>query len=643
MERQSTTRSGDRDGVITAAGIIAILLVGWFAYTPGLHGAFTFDDLPNLAQLQNVDDRVSAIRFVFTGKAGPTGRPLAMASFLPQADEWENGARSFLTVNLLLHLLNGALVTLLLRMLARRLGLQAAQINLVALAGGAIWLLLPILASTTLVVVQRMTLLSSAFVLAGAIGYLAARSRLDERPRAALAGMSLSLGAATALSVLCKENGALLPTLILIVEATVLKAPQPTRIWRAFVAVALVAPTALICAYLLYRGFYSEELLAMRGFSGTERVLTQALILWEYLFRAFAPLPGSILPYNDGHAIARSLADPVTLLAVAGWIVALGAAIRVRRRQPVFAFAVLWYLGAHLLESTTLPLELVFDHRNYVPLIGPAFALAYLPVALRSEYRQLGYASLGAYAALLAVVLFGTTSRMGQPDAHAAWWYEQAPASVRAATTYATQQIAAGDFDGALDSLHRFVDKQPQHGYLLIQDLNIACLLRPRGDHGERVSHLAQVLPEVAFSLTTGVMLRELLASVSRIECNGVGDGTVAALATAVMQNPSYGLNSTYSGFHHALMANIYRSQGDIASALRHIEQAAELRPSMDTTTMVVSSHVANEDYAAARLAIAAARDAAPRHPAKRFLWFHDLGELQRFVDSVETEPTGDR
>jgi len=112
------TRPGDRDRVITAAGIIGILIVGWFAYAPGLGGAFTFDDLPNLQQLQNVDDRVSAIRFVFTGKAGPLGRPLALASFLPQAGSLDEGAGAFLLFNVLLHLLNGALAVVFLRMLA---------------------------------------------------------------------------------------------------------------------------------------------------------------------------------------------------------------------------------------------------------------------------------------------------------------------------------------------------------------------------------------------------------------------------------------------------------------------------------------------------------------------------------------------
>ncbi len=46
-----------------------------------------------------------------------------------------------------------------------------------------------------------------------------------------------------------------------------------------------------------------------------------------------------------------------------------------RKKWPLFAFAVLWFFAGHALESTFLPLEYFFEHRNYLPLLGPIFAL----------------------------------------------------------------------------------------------------------------------------------------------------------------------------------------------------------------------------------------------------------------------------
>ena len=43
---------------------------------------------------------------------------------------------------------------------------------------------------------------------------------------------------------------------------------------------------------------------------------------------------------------------------------------------PVLAFAVCWFLACHLLESSALPLELVFEHRNYQASVGVWLALA---------------------------------------------------------------------------------------------------------------------------------------------------------------------------------------------------------------------------------------------------------------------------
>ena len=40
------------------------------------------------------------------------------------------------------------------------------------------------------------------------------------------------------------------------------------------------------------------------------------------------------------------------------------------RRFPLAAFGIVWFLIGHSLESTFIPLELVHEHRNYLPLLG---------------------------------------------------------------------------------------------------------------------------------------------------------------------------------------------------------------------------------------------------------------------------------
>jgi tetratricopeptide (TPR) repeat protein len=61
------------------------------------------------------------------------------------------------------------------------------------------------------------------------------------------------------------------------------------------------------------------------------------------------------------------------LLSVIAWLVVPITAWIYRKKFPVFAWAVAWFLIAHLIESTIIPLEIIFEHRMYLPSIGLSF------------------------------------------------------------------------------------------------------------------------------------------------------------------------------------------------------------------------------------------------------------------------------
>jgi hypothetical protein len=90
-----------RQNRFTLVGFCAVLAFAWFCYQPAISGAFQFDDEFNLGGLAEIDNAQSAFNFIFSGISGPTGRPLALASFALQAEQWEHGASAFLRVNIL--------------------------------------------------------------------------------------------------------------------------------------------------------------------------------------------------------------------------------------------------------------------------------------------------------------------------------------------------------------------------------------------------------------------------------------------------------------------------------------------------------------------------------------------------------------
>src|SRR5579885_3045091 len=162
-----------------AVMVTLVSIVAWLAYRRGLTGVFLFDDfanLPNLGAYGPVDNWTVFLRYITSGNADPTGRPLALLSFLVDAHNWPADPYPFKRSNVLLHLLNGALLAVLLRRLGLFTGRMSGLRNdVAAVLGAAMWLLHPLLVSTTLYVVQREAMLPTTFTLLGLIALCRAR------------------------------------------------------------------------------------------------------------------------------------------------------------------------------------------------------------------------------------------------------------------------------------------------------------------------------------------------------------------------------------------------------------------------------------------------------------------------------------
>src|SRR5690348_1597230 len=92
-------------------GLVAMLALAWWAYHPGLSGDFLFDDFANLPALGAtgpVDNWATFWRYITSGGADPTGRPLTLLSFLIDSRDWPSSPYPFKVTNVILHLVNGA-------------------------------------------------------------------------------------------------------------------------------------------------------------------------------------------------------------------------------------------------------------------------------------------------------------------------------------------------------------------------------------------------------------------------------------------------------------------------------------------------------------------------------------------------------
>lgn len=617
--------------------LAATIGIAWLCYRPALGGSFQLDDASNLGGLANVTETEAAIDFVTTGTAGPLGRPLALVTFALQADSWPDDPQAFLQFNIVLHLFNAVILAACLNLLAAAQGVEPERSRFVAAAGAGLWVMLPLLATASLLVVQRMTTLAALFTLLGILGYLVARRRLYEAPRRALIGMSVSVIAGTALAALSKESGLLLPLLLLVIEATVLdRPPIAPRTWRLWSSLFLVVPAAVVIVYLATRISYPEYVVARRGFDAGERLLTEARILWIYLHKAVVGLPARLGIYQGPPAVARSLLEPTALLATLAWIVVLVFALLGRRRTPLFAFAVLWFAAGHLLESTVIPLELYFEHRNYLPVVGPVYALACAVVTGPRMRERVGAVVVPLVVVANAFLLYSFASLWGEPSLASRYWAMRYPESVRAVTNLATYQLTEEGVPRAMQTLRDFSAAYPEHAYLHIQVVNLGCQIAPEIDRGADIARLESELTRVTFTYTAGTMLGQLFATTTVRDCPGLDATAVIRLAEALRSNPRYAGDPAYNRFHHKLLASIARHRGDFEATLAHLEDAIAHRPSSELNMMMVTSLADRGDFDRAREFIENARNAGPKHPLRSIVWHRDLDDLVAYVSALE-------
>jgi len=400
------------------AAMASLFVLTYWIYQLGFSAGFKFDDAASISGASGVHDIYSALAYMLDGRAGFLGRPLALATFLLQKDSWPNDPAEFFMVNTLIHLFNGVLIFWLSYRLARLFPADMRQPGWFSLAVTALWLTLPLHVSASLMAVQRMATLSSTFMLLGLIGYISGRMLLDKQPVRAYWLMSVSVVMGTALALLCKETGALMPLYVLVLEATLIRAAGlPADAWfKRWAMLFLGAPILLLVAYFAVSWPRLMDIYAMRSFSLPERLLTEPRILWDYLGQVLLPSRSGTGPYQDDYHVSRSLFDPlVTVIAILAWVAAAFLAWRLRRKIPVILFALLWFLAGHLIESSFIPLELYFEHRNYLPSFGLLLAATALIWSVPVKIRRLSMAVLFLMVLLRLFVLSETTHLWGHP------------------------------------------------------------------------------------------------------------------------------------------------------------------------------------------------------------------------------------
>lgn len=566
---------------------LALIALGIWAYSPGLSGDFLFDDFANLPALGAtgpVDDWPTFWRYITSGTADPTGRPLALLSFLIDGNSWPTNPYPFKRTNLILHILNGVLLgTFLWRIGCIIAPARPQRAAAAALLGSAMWTLHPFMVSTTLYVVQRQAMLPATFTLLALHGWLRGRQLLARgSSNRANMYMLASVGIGTPLALLSKGNGILLPTLIGVVEIGTLRswpAPPHPRQLTQMRALLLLAPTLLVSSYLIYRiPSAMEATPTFRPWTLGERLLTQPRILLDYLNLLLVPRPFTSGLYNDSIQVSSGLLAPWTTLPamililsmpILGWLV--------RKRYPLVATAVLFFCIGHLLESSVIPLELYYEHRNYLPSL-----LMFWPIAWWLTRPGHRYTARTIASVLIVVTLSGMTharaSLWGDSEEQALVWAALNSSSARAQTTAALHEMQNDRPDLAyarLSAAPQSMVRQPQ---IALNRLNAACLSGAVSADDLATAERALQQAKHGIQLAYG-WIDNMLEPAHTQLCKGFSLIHAKDLLAALSTNEHYRHKAQHQQQIHYLEARISLLQGQADLALETLNAALILNP----------------------------------------------------------------
>lgn len=597
---------------VSWAALLLFVMVG-FAYSNSLDAIWTLDDDPNILQnfhLHIKDLQPETLFKTFFSPLHPDengrpglNRPLAHLSF---ALNWYFGKSSpagYRLVNIFIHFLAAFVLFLVLRDLLETPNMRGQShdcMGSVPLIGAVLWALNPIQTQAVVYIVQRMASLACLFYLIAIWCYIRGRASGARRRRAAFYVLTMVSFLA---GVGSKENAILLPAALLLLEFTFFQDWSQPAVRRRFSYVLSSALCMLLSVGWLFSSGKLDSLLdySIRLFNPWERLLTQSRVIFFYLSQIFYPVPDQLSIAHDVE-LSRSLIEPwTTLPAILGVLVLIWFGVWQMHKRPMLSFAILFFFLNHAIESSVIGLELIYEHRNYLPSL---FLFAPVAIGLRrliDHYRA--QSSIINRVVRISIILLITSFGTGTYIRNLAWldpktfWEDaayKAPFSIRPlhnlAYSYYEKQ---GEYQKAFELYQKAIKlKGYNRQELSSTHVNLANYHFRRGDFSQAMVHLDQAHEAFpGFELVRRLKIFVLYRS-------GSYEAALDILKPLLANRPN-------SVDYQILMAEILLLVGRSEDAMKHIQHAIHIAPDSERTLFMMGMALnLKGDYGQARVVL---------------------------------------
>ncbi|MDH3274989.1 MAG: tetratricopeptide repeat protein [Gammaproteobacteria bacterium] len=457
--------------------VVAACLTLW-AYSPALDAGFVFDDEANITDSPAVHWTEVSLRNVelLLGSSRLRQRPVANLSFA--LDHLAGGLdpSGFHLTNVLIHLTVGGTLMWLCLLYTRLTASppQARQsrgaARYLALVPVGLFLLHPLNTQAVAYVVQRMTSMAALFTLLAFASYLMARYKVTLRSRGWYVGAIIFW----MLGIGSKENAVLLLPVIALYEVCFFRSEWQRRVeqilggqWNSQWTVRAWAAAAVLVALASWVVMTSHDGIGLfgtfkgRDFSGLERMLTQTRVQLLYLSLLLWPSPARLSLDHD-FVVSHGLLDPATtLLATFACLVLVASAIFLCVRRPRYGFPVLAYMLFHAIEAGPVGLELVFEHRMYLPSTMLVLLGSALLVDARPGKQTLALATIFVLSFPLTHWTYDRNLVWADPVELQGDIARKSPSKARAQHNFALALREAGRIEEALTTVQRAIQLDP--------------------------------------------------------------------------------------------------------------------------------------------------------------------------------------
>ncbi|MDM8543038.1 tetratricopeptide repeat protein [Desulfococcaceae bacterium HSG9] len=425
-----------------------------------------------------------------------------------------------------------------------------------------IWLVNPVHTQSVTFIYQRMNSLAAMFYILTLLLYVAARFA-DKRGTKYISASGCLLAGVLALG--SKENAGSLPFVILLYEWFFFRDLKFGQSRRQLLIIAGVAACLMVLTWIYIGADPWARLLktfSKRDFTMYQRVLTEFRVVIYYIGLLLFPHP-SRLNLDYDFPFSRSVSEPFTTIVCIGVVMGcICSAVYLAKKERLIAFCILWFFGNLVIESSVVGLEIIYEHRTYLP----SMMLILMLTVLAFRYVKPDWLRISGFCIIIVLCSFWTVTRNQVWSDPVVFWQDciqKSPDKARPWSNFGFALMRKGRITEAERCFSKALQIKPNYP---AAHVNMGTVMEKKGNLRKAAWHYQEALKfkpdHENANYNLGVVLHRL----------GNTEMAFIHYSKALAENPDNALV-------HNNIGVIFQNQGKLKDACDHYREAVRLNP----------------------------------------------------------------